>query len=147
MNRDAVILRRIRRVNVNAGAREAKAGAGLAVRSPVMAGADPGQNSSVVRYSKAGSRLLHGTKEFVRMAIRRSRGESMTAAWETPEALQTKPMAVDRHCFVQHRQRRKDESMWKAILGRQPESSVSVKSRRKTARGSSIMDISQERER
>lgn len=107
-NREAVILKRIRMVNVNAGAREAKGRKGAAFCRVFMdgVGSDSDQNRSVVRYSKTGSCLLHGTKELVRMAIRRSRGDSISADWEIPAALQTKPMAVVRHCFVQHIQRR-----------------------------------------
>ena len=77
INREAVMLRRIRSVNVNAGTRETNTGTVLAVCRLVMDGSD--QNSSEIMNSRIGSCLLHGTKELVKMAIRRSRGESMDA--------------------------------------------------------------------
>ena len=75
--KEAVMLRRIRSVNVNAGTRETNTGTVLAVCRLVMDGSD--QNSSEIMNSRIGSCLLHGTKELVKMAIRRSRGESMDA--------------------------------------------------------------------
>lgn len=43
-----------------------------------------------------GKRPLHGTKLFVIMAIRRSRGESIMRHPVTPQALQPNPIAMDR---------------------------------------------------
>ena len=46
-----------------------------------------------------GKRPLQGTKQFVRMAIRRSLGDSMMRQAVTPAALQPKPMHIVNACF------------------------------------------------
>ncbi len=47
----------------------------------------------------AGNLPLHGTKLFVRIAIRRSLGDSITRAAMTPAALQPKPMLIVSACL------------------------------------------------
>lgn len=48
-----------------------------------------------------GKRPLHGTNAFVKIAIRRSLGESMIRQPTTPAALQPNPIHSVRHCFPQ----------------------------------------------
>ena len=48
-----------------------------------------------------GNLPLHGTKQFVRIAIRRSLGESMILQPTIPAALQPKPIAMHRLCLPQ----------------------------------------------
>ena len=48
---------------------------------------------------RVGKRPLHGTKVLVRMAISRSRGDSMMRVEITPAALHPKPMAIVRACL------------------------------------------------
>ena len=55
----------------------------------------------VIMEISMGSRPLQGTKLFVRMAIRRSRGESMIRHPTTPAALQPNPISVVKDCFPQ----------------------------------------------
>ena len=50
---------------------------------------------------RVGKRPLQGTKLLVRMAISRSRGESMMRQPTTPAALQPKPMAMVSACLPQ----------------------------------------------
>ena len=62
----------------------------------------------VMRVRITGKRPLHGTKLLVRMAMRRSLGESMMRQPVTPAALQPKPMQRVSPCFPQEWQH------WKA---------------------------------
>ena len=57
-----------------------------------------------------GNLPLHGTKLLVRIASRRSLGESMIRQPMTPAALQPKPMHIQSACFPQAQQRLKDLS-------------------------------------
>ncbi len=65
-----------------------------------------------------GKRPLHGMKLLVRIAIIRSRGESMIRAAITPAALQPKPMAMVSACLPWAPHRLKILSRLKATLGR-----------------------------
>ena len=65
-----------------------------------------------------GKRPLHGTKELVSMAIRRSLGESIIRHPVTPAALHPSPINMVRHCFPQVLHLSKQASRLKAILGR-----------------------------
>lgn len=49
----------------------------------------------VIMAMSVGNLPLQGTKEFVKMAMRRSRGDSMIRHPVTPQALQPKPMHID----------------------------------------------------
>ena len=62
----------------------------------------------VMRVRITGKRPLQGTKLLVRMAMRRSLGESMIRQPVTPAALQPKPIQRVRPCFPQEWQQ------WKA---------------------------------
>ena len=75
-----------------------------------------------------GNRPLQGTKLLVRIAISRSRGESIIRHPVTPQALQPNPIAIVIDCFPQALQQRKQRSRLNAILGRYPASSRIVKS-------------------
>jgi len=65
-----------------------------------------------------GKRPLQGTKLFVRMAISRSRGESITRVAVTPAALQPKPIAIVSACLPWAPDLRKSQSRLKATRGR-----------------------------
>ena len=85
---------RVKKIPINttpntapAAAKEAKA-AGKAAPTKTVA--------SMIR---VGKRPLQGTKLLVRMAIRRSRGESITRVAITPAALQPKPIAMVKACL------------------------------------------------
>ena len=56
---------------------------------------------SEIMVSSSGNRPLQGTRLFVRIAIKRSLGESMIRQPVTPAALQPSPIAMVRHCFPQ----------------------------------------------
>ena len=55
----------------------------------------------VTKAIKIGSRPLQGVKLLVKMAINRSRGESIMRQPVTPAALQPNAMHVVKHCFPQ----------------------------------------------
>ena len=61
-----------------------------------------------IRAIRVGNRPLQGTRLLVKIAIRRSLGESIMRQPVTPAALQPKPMHKVRACFPQEWQR------WKA---------------------------------
>ena len=65
-----------------------------------------------------GKRPLQGTKLFVKMAMRRSLGESTILQPVTPTALQPKPISMVRACLPQALQREKQQSILKAARGR-----------------------------
>ncbi len=67
---------------------------------------------------RVGKRPLQGTKLLVRIAISRSRGESMTRVAITPAALQPKPIAIVRACLPCAPAVRNSQSMLKATRGR-----------------------------
>ena len=85
-----------------------------------------------------GKRPLQGTKLFVRIAISRSRGESITRQAITPAALQPKPMLIVSACLPCAPARRKSQSMLNATRGRYPRFSRIVNSGKKIAIGGSI---------
>jgi hypothetical protein len=60
--------------------------------------AAPATNSEATAIS-VGKRPLHGTKTLVRMAISRSRGESITRQAMTPAALQPNPIIMVSACL------------------------------------------------
>lgn len=97
----------------------------------------------VIREIRVGKRPLQGTKVFVRIAIRRSLLESIILAPVTPTALQPKPIHIVRACFPQAEHFLKHLSRLKAILGRYPRSSKSVKRGKNIAIGGSITEITQ----
>src|SRR3990172_3630327 len=70
-----------------------------AAMKEVRAGGKEAATKTVASIIKVGKRPLHGTKLFVRMAINRSRGESITRVAITPAALHPNPMAMVRDCF------------------------------------------------
>jgi len=88
-----------------------------------------------------GNRPLQGTKLLVRIAIIRSRGESMIRQPVTPTALQPKPMDIVRACLPHVLHFLKQLSRLNAILGRYPRSSSSVNIGKNIAIGGSITDI------
>ena len=74
------------------------------------AGEAPAIKISEIIKRSVGSFLLHGTKELVKTAIFRSREELRIRLWVMAAALQQKPMAMDRHCLLQVRHFRNEES-------------------------------------
>ena len=91
----------------------------------------------------AGNRPLHGTKQFVIMAISRSLGESIILAPVTPTAPQPSPMHIVRACFPHAPAALKLLSRLNATRGRYPKSSSKVKSGKKIAIGGSITETTQ----
>ena len=55
----------------------------------------------VMTETKSGNRPLQGIKLLVKVAIKRSRGESMILHPTTPAALQPSPMHIESACFPQ----------------------------------------------
>ena len=90
---------------------------------------------------------MHGTKLFVSIAIKRSRGESIILQPTTPAALQPKPIHMVNACFPDVQHFLKHLSKLKAILGRYPKSSKKVNKGKKIAIGGSITAITQDRVR
>src|SRR5690606_41410372 len=62
-------------------------------------GGNEAATNTVVNIIRVGNRPLQGTKLLVRIAIRRSRGESITRVEITPAALHPKPIAIDSACL------------------------------------------------
>ena len=93
-----------------------------------------------IRVIKVGNLPLQGTKLFVNIAIKRSLFESMILAPTTPQALHPKPIHIVRDCFPWAHALENNLSILKAILGRYPESSNSVK------RGKKILTFLNEKE-
>ena len=116
-------------------------------REPAALPWTPVRKNRVIRVNKVGKRPLHGTREFVKIAISLSLGESMIRHPITPAALQPNPMAMVRHCLPQARQRLKERSMWNATRGRYPRSSRRVNRGKKMAMGGSITDTTHARTR
>ena len=74
----------------------------LAAMTPVSSSAPPAAlpaKNTEHRKISSGNRPLHGAKLLVRMAISRSRGESMMRQPVTPQALHPKPMHMVRLCL------------------------------------------------
>ena len=67
---------------------------------------------------KKGIFRLQGTKLLVKIAIKRSRGESIILQPTTPAALQPKPIHIVNACFPEVQHFLKHLSKLKAILGR-----------------------------
>ena len=94
-------------------------------RTPARAREDRAEDQAGVpaknipmRRIRVGNRPLQGIRELVRMAMSRSRGESMIRAPETPTALQPRPMSMVRHCLPQARAFWKHLSRLNATRGR-----------------------------
>ena len=87
-----------------------------------------------------GNLPLQGMKAFVRTAIRRSLGESITRQPVTPQALQPSPIIIVIACFPHAPEHLKQRSRLNAIRGKYPKSSRSVKSGKKIAIGGSITE-------
>ena len=92
---------------------------------------------------RVGNLPLQGTKLLVSMAISLSLGESIILQPIIPAALQPKPIHIVKACFPQAQLFLKKLSKLKAILGRYPKSSKSVKSGKKIAIGGNITDKTQ----
>ena len=92
-----------------------------------------------------GNLPLHGTNEFVNIAINLSRGESIILAPVTPQALQPNPIHIVKACFPHALHFLNTLSILKAIRGKYPTSSSSVNSGKKIAIGGSITATTQER--
>ncbi|MCQ2434763.1 MAG: hypothetical protein MJ062_05960 [Oscillospiraceae bacterium] len=75
------------------------------------------------------------------MAISRSRRLSIIRLSVTPTALQPKPIAIVSDCFPQARQEAKQRSVFIAMRGKIPASSMSVNSGKKIAIGGSMTEI------
>ena len=78
----------------------------------------PKEKNIVIIAISVGKRPLQGTKQFVNMAMRRSRGESMMRQPVTPQALQPKPIIIVRHCLPHACARRNALSILNAMRGR-----------------------------
>ena len=89
-------------------------------RTPTIAAADAVRLSprQVSAARRAGKRPLQGTSELVRMAIRRSRGESMMRHPVTPAALHPRPINIVRLCLPHDPQQAKHRSSENATRGR-----------------------------
>ena len=92
-----------------------------------------------------GKRPLHGTKTFVRIAIKRSRGESMILAPLTPTALHPNPIAIVSDCLPQALHFLNVLSRVNDTLGKYPTSSNSVNIGKNIAIGGSMTDTTQYR--
>ena len=94
--------------------------------------ATPAKNM-VIMAIKVGKRPLQGTKLLVRIAMSRSRGESMIRHPITPQALQPNPIHIVSDCFPWALAFLKNLSILNATRGRYPESSKRVKRGKKIA--------------
>lgn len=92
--------RSMNKVKIRAVAREERAGEREENALPPI-------KKKEINKRSVGKRPLHGTNAFVKIAIRRSLGESMIRQPTTPAALHPKPMHNVRHCFPQAWQRLK----------------------------------------
>ena len=90
-----------------------------------------------------GKRPLQGTKLLVKIAINRSRGESMILQPITPQALQPNPIQMVRLCLPQAWQDLKNLSRLNATRGKYPTSSNKVNNGKKIAIGGSMTEITQ----
>ena len=90
-----------------------------------------------------GKRPLQGTKLFVKIAINRSLLESIILHPVTPQALQPNPIHIVSACFPHAEHFLNVLSKLKAILGKYPKSSRSVKSGKNIAIGGSITATTQ----
>ena len=104
----------------------------------------PAKNIEIIEIN-VGNLPLHGTKLFVKIAIKRSRGESMILQPITPQALQPNPMHMVSACFPCALAFLKNLSRLKAIRGKYPESSSNVKSGKNIAIGGNITETTQAR--
>ena len=78
----------------------------------------PVMKNMVMREMSIGNLPLQGTRAFVRMAMRRSRGESMMRQPVTPAALHPKPMHMVNACLPHAPHLRKRLSRLNATRGR-----------------------------
>ena len=92
----------------------------------------------------SGNRPLHGTKEFVKIAISFSLRDEIIRHPVTPTALQPNPIHIVRACFPHAPHFRKQLSRLKATRGRYPKSSSNVKRGKKIAIGGSITETTHE---
>ncbi len=92
---------------------------------------------------KNGYLPLQGTKLLVKIAINRSRGESIIRHPTQPAALQPNPMHMVIICLPEVQAFLKKLSKLKAIRGRYPKSSKNVNKGKKIAIGGSITAIIQ----
>ena len=86
-------------------------------------------------------RPLHGIKQFVIMAAKRSLGEEMILHPVTPTALHPNPMHMVSACFPQDPAFWKKRSRLKARRGRYPKSSNKVNKGKKIIMGGSMTDV------
>ena len=98
----------------------------------------PPPKNTVHRVKSAGNRPLQGVTALVRMAMSRSRRESMIRQPVTPTALHPKPMHTVKACLPQAWQQAKQRSRLKATRGRYPRSSKRVNRGKNRAMGGSI---------
>ena len=87
-----------------------------------------------------GNLPLHGTKLFVTIAIKRSRGESIILQPTIPAALQPNPIHIVSACLPQAEHRLNDLSKLYATRGKYPASSSNVNKGKNIAIGGSITD-------
>ena len=106
----------------------------------------PAKNMVIMAIS-VGNRPLHGTKLLVRIAISRSRGDSIIRHPITPHALHPKPMHIVKDCFPWEQAFLKNLSILNAIRGKYPKSSNRVNSGKKMAIGGSMTDTTHARVR
>ena len=99
----------------------------------------PAKNT-VISNIMVGNFPLHGTRLFVITASSLSLGESIILHPVTPTALHPNPMHIVSACFPQALQRQKGLSRLYAILGRNPESSITVKRGKNIAIGGNITE-------
>ena len=102
----------------------------------------PTKNMVIIEIS-IGNLPLHGTKEFVNIAINLSLGESIILQPETPTALQPNPIAIVSACFPQVLHFLNIPSTLNAILGKYPISSKIVNSGKNSAIGGNITETTQ----
>ena len=89
-----------------------------AAANDATAGGNAAATKITASMISVGKRPLHGTKLLVRIASRRSRGESMMRVEVTPAALQPNPIAMVRACLPCAPALRKSQSRLNATLGR-----------------------------
>ena len=94
----------------------------------------------VIRLIIAGKRPLHGTIVLVKMAIIRSRSESIIRHPTTPAALHPSPMQSVNTCLPHVRALQNTWSRLNAMRGKYPMSSKQVKRGKKIAIGGSMTD-------
>ena len=89
-----------------------------AAANEATAGGTDAATKTVASMMSVGNRPLQGTKLLVRIAISRSRGESMILVEMIPAALQPNPMAMESDCLPCAPARRKSQSRLNATRGR-----------------------------